>query len=76
MTPERGVAAGWSMRLPERSSVRAVTAGDFGRVRGFAADGHTGQPGSHPGYLNDPDGVDLAPPHSLLIRHKTTIGHP
>jgi hypothetical protein len=38
--------------------------------------GHTGQPGSTPGYLNDPDGVDLAPPHSLLIRHQNTIGHP
>jgi hypothetical protein len=38
--------------------------------------GHTGRPGSAPGYLDDPDGVDLAPPHSLLIRHRTTIGHP
>jgi hypothetical protein len=38
--------------------------------------GHTGQPGRAPGYLNDPDGVDLAPPHSLLIQQRTTIGHP
>ncbi|HKI93157.1 MAG TPA: hypothetical protein VJ986_12720 [Gaiellaceae bacterium] len=38
--------------------------------------GHTGVPGSAPGYLNDPDGVDLAPPYSLLIRHRSTIGHP
>jgi hypothetical protein len=38
--------------------------------------GHTSQPGSAPGYLNDPDGVDLAPPHSLLIRQRATIGHP
>ena len=38
--------------------------------------GHTGQPGSAPGYLDDPDGVDLAPPYSLLIRHRATIGHP
>ena len=28
--------------------------------------GHTGRPGRGPGYLNDPDGLDLAPPHSLL----------
>jgi hypothetical protein len=38
--------------------------------------GHTGQPGRAPGYLNDPDGVDLTPPHSLLIQQRTTIGHP
>ncbi|MGH2933653.1 MAG: hypothetical protein ACRDL2_03945 [Gaiellaceae bacterium] len=38
--------------------------------------GHTGRPGSAPGYLNDPDGVDLAPPHSLLIRQRATIGRP
>ncbi len=38
--------------------------------------GHTGQAGSAPGYLSDPDGVDLAPPHSLLIRQRATIGHP
>ena len=28
--------------------------------------GHTGRAGRRPGYLNDPDGLDLAPPHSLL----------
>lgn len=27
--------------------------------------GHTGDPGRAPGYLNNPDGVDLVPPHSL-----------
>ena len=38
--------------------------------------GHTGVPGHAPGYLNDPDGLDLAPPHSLLIVHAATVGHP
>jgi hypothetical protein len=38
--------------------------------------GHTGIPGRAPGYLNDPDGLDLAPPYSLLIEHHATIGHP
>ena len=28
--------------------------------------GHTGQPGTGPGFLNIPDGVDLAPPNSLI----------
>jgi hypothetical protein len=28
--------------------------------------GHTGQPGTKPGFLNIPDGVDLAPPNSLI----------
>jgi hypothetical protein len=28
--------------------------------------GHTGQPGTGAGYLNIPDGVDLAPPYNLL----------
>ena len=36
--------------------------------------GHTGVSGSQPGYLYDPDGVDLAPPHSLVITHATTMG--
>lgn len=31
--------------------------------------GHTGVSGSGPGYLHKPDGVDLAPPHSLLGSH-------
>jgi outer membrane protein assembly factor BamB len=30
--------------------------------------GHTGQAGSAPGYLRNPDGVDLTPPHSVLSR--------
>ncbi len=34
--------------------------------------GHTGIPGSAPGYLHQPDGLDLAPPRSLLIRHAAT----
>jgi hypothetical protein len=38
--------------------------------------GHTGVPGSKPGYLNDPDGVDLTPPNSLLIAHSGTMGRP
>ena len=28
--------------------------------------GHTGVPGRAPGYLDDPDGVDLVPPYSVL----------
>ena len=31
--------------------------------------GHTGVAGRSPGYLNDPDGLDLVPPDSFLIRH-------
>ena len=38
--------------------------------------GHTGVPGSAPGYLHDPDGVDLTPPDSLLITHAATMGRP
>jgi outer membrane protein assembly factor BamB len=38
--------------------------------------GHTGVPGSAPGYLSNPDGVDLAPPYSLLMTHAATMGHP
>jgi DNA-binding beta-propeller fold protein YncE len=38
--------------------------------------GHTGVPGSAPGYLHDPDGVDLTPPDSLLITHAVTMGRP
>ena len=38
--------------------------------------GHAGKSGSAPGYLNDPDGVDLAPPDSLLITHAATMGEP
>ncbi|HVB27414.1 MAG TPA: hypothetical protein VNE21_05835, partial [Mycobacteriales bacterium] len=36
--------------------------------------GHTGVTGRTPGYLNGPDGVDLAPPNSLLVRHGPTMG--
>ena len=32
--------------------------------------GHTHIAGRQPGYLADPDGVDLAPPYSLLDRFK------
>jgi DNA-binding beta-propeller fold protein YncE len=38
--------------------------------------GHTGVAGSGPGYLNDPDGVDLVPPDSLLVTHAATMGQP
>lgn len=35
--------------------------------------GHTGVPGRAPGYLNRPDGVDLAPPMSLLAGARAKI---
>jgi hypothetical protein len=35
--------------------------------------GHTGQPGTKPGYLNTPDGVDLAPPNSLILGFPNAI---
>ena len=38
--------------------------------------GHTGVPGTRAGYLNDPDGVDLVPPASMLITHGPTMGRP
>jgi outer membrane protein assembly factor BamB len=38
--------------------------------------GHTGMAGSAPGYLSGPDGVDLAPPYSMLVRHTPTMGVP
>ena len=38
--------------------------------------GHTGKSGRGPGYLNDPDGVDLVPPDSLLVTHALTMGEP
>ncbi len=34
--------------------------------------GHDGVPG----YLDNPDGVDLAPPDSLLMTHAATMGAP
>lgn len=36
--------------------------------------GHTGRAGTAPGYLNVPDGVDLAPPRSVTITHSATMG--
>jgi hypothetical protein len=38
--------------------------------------GHTGVEGTAPGYLSEPDGVDLAPPYSMLVRHAGTMGVP
>ncbi len=38
--------------------------------------GKTGQKGREPGLLNNPDGVDLAPPYSLLMQHSKTMGTP
>jgi len=38
--------------------------------------GHTGVAGRAPGYLSDPDGVDLVPPDSLLVTHAATMGEP
>ncbi|MHB2022188.1 MAG: outer membrane protein assembly factor BamB family protein [Mycobacteriales bacterium] len=38
--------------------------------------GHDGVSGAAPGYLNEPDGVDLAPPYSLLMRQRATMGLP
>ena len=36
--------------------------------------GHDGVPGHAAGYLDNPDGVDLAPPDSLLMTHAATMG--
>ena len=36
--------------------------------------GHDGVPGRAAGYLDNPDGVDLAPPDSLLMTHTATTG--
>jgi putative pyrroloquinoline-quinone binding quinoprotein len=36
--------------------------------------GHDGIPGRAAGYLNNPDGVDLAPPDSLLMTHTAAMG--
>jgi len=38
--------------------------------------GIKGSPGDTPGLLNGPDGLDLAPPHSDLVRHSSTMGLP
>jgi DNA-binding beta-propeller fold protein YncE len=38
--------------------------------------GHTHQAGSGPGYLSNPDGVDLAPPYSLTMRFAHSLQAP
>jgi DNA-binding beta-propeller fold protein YncE len=38
--------------------------------------GHTGVAGARPGYLHIPDGVDLAPPYSLMDRFRRISGLP
>jgi DNA-binding beta-propeller fold protein YncE len=38
--------------------------------------GHTGVPGTGEGFLNDPDGVDLAPPYSLADRFAAAMRAP
>ncbi len=38
--------------------------------------GHRGVAGTAPGYLNNPDGVDLAPPYSLTMRFAKTLKAP
>jgi len=38
--------------------------------------GHTHEPGSAAGFLNNPDGLDLAPPHSLAARFAATLHAP
>ena len=38
--------------------------------------GHKGRSGKSPGYLNIPDGVDLAPPHSLISHFPKATGLP
>jgi hypothetical protein len=38
--------------------------------------GHTDVAGTKPGYLNNPDGVDLAPPYQLVSRFPKASGLP
>jgi outer membrane protein assembly factor BamB len=38
--------------------------------------GVAGVPGSKPGYLHKPDGIDLAPPYSMDVTHAATMGIP
>ena len=38
--------------------------------------GHTNVPGTAPGYLHIPDGVDILPPDGLLGTHAATMGQP
>jgi DNA-binding beta-propeller fold protein YncE len=49
---------------------------DRGKNRVVWQYGHYGVPGSAPGYLDNPDGVDLAPPYSLLVTRAPTLGRP
>jgi outer membrane protein assembly factor BamB len=37
--------------------------------------GVSGVPGRSAGYLDNPDGIDLVPPHSLLATHAASMGH-
>jgi hypothetical protein len=50
--------------------------GDWADEMSLSGQVSTGVAGSAPGYLNDPDGVDLVPPDSLLITHAATMGSP
>jgi len=43
---------------------------------GVARSNGPAQAGRGPGYLSDPDGVDLVPPDSLLVTHRATMGAP
>ena len=36
--------------------------------------GHTNVAGSYPGYMNNPTGLDLYPPNSLLVKNAATMG--
>ena len=36
--------------------------------------GHTHVAGSYPGYMNNPTGLDLYPPNSLLVKNAATMG--
>jgi DNA-binding beta-propeller fold protein YncE len=38
--------------------------------------GHTHEPGTGPGYLSNPDGVDLAPPYALTMRFAHSLHAP
>jgi outer membrane protein assembly factor BamB len=38
--------------------------------------GHDGIPGRAPGYLDQPDGIDLVPPYSFIVAQRSTVGKP
>jgi hypothetical protein len=38
--------------------------------------GHTGVPGRAPGYLDNPDGVDLVAPYALMRTHPASVAAP